>query len=306
MARHFGELWFNYEPYQHLTRKGIVNYRGVNHDLQSKKVMGRADELSVSHSRFLKDLVGHKVPTITKFIRGNGRISQVNNCMKPDLTILVVRNIYQVLASVIQMPWNLYSFGSPSIKLSYRNFLDEVVEEALEQGLINESVLKSASFLIGNRLFDNALYWYIMNLSALNSIDDNTLVLRYEEMDNLPELLHSRMPIIFPGDDNMNEKLFVGGNIHSDVTLKSLDTKTIMHKAVGVGNELLYSALNRTLSGGSLSVAMETGEKVVLNSNIDSVTTSKAFKSKMRITIAPHFVIDELQKNVDRLVGAKM
>jgi hypothetical protein len=299
LAKHYGKIRLNYEPYHHLTRKGILNFRGITNDLRSKKIMAAHDVLDSAHANFIKSLYSKDTPTVTKFIRGNGRINQINEILNPDLTIVIVRDVYQVLASVLQMNWNFYAFGNPGIKLTYHNFINKLVEEAKEESLVEDDLLSSEPFMKANRILDNALYWYIMNKAALRNIVGPVILLKYEDISLLPGKLHRFNADVFPADVSMSNTKFIGSNIHNDTTLVSDKKRSSATKLLSVVNELGFSATSKLSIGSVYSIPLRIGDNVIINSNVKkSVVLEKKVYGRKNIIVEKNTLLDAMNSEV--------
>ena len=126
LAKKHGEVWINYEPYFWLDRKTTtLNYEGFYHHSTSPHLLSDSGKLSPGHLRFLKKLTKPNKTIVTKFIRGNGRINAINEVLKPDYNFIIVRDLYQVLISVLKTNWDFLSVGF-EYRMSWDKFINEV------------------------------------------------------------------------------------------------------------------------------------------------------------------------------------
>jgi hypothetical protein len=126
-----GSAWINYEPYFWLNRKTVsINYEGLYHHSSSPHIATDPSQLSRRHRNFLQQLSNHKEDVITKFIRGNGRTRAIIPLIQPDHTFVIVRDLYQVLKSVLRTNWDFLSVGF-EYKLNWENFMNEVRRSGL-------------------------------------------------------------------------------------------------------------------------------------------------------------------------------
>ena len=186
MAKYINKcLWLNYEPYYWLSN-GIINYEGVYQNVNSKQIMNAEDKLSKRHIRFIKNMKHSKLPTLTKFIRGNGRIDQICEIHQPEYIIGVIRPLDQVLASLNKFNWDFFSVGSikdfknSRIKI-WNRFINDVATSDLLNSEKDFEIFESVK-LDENWEFRNAFYWYVMNLALLNSKkkNDNFILINYD------------------------------------------------------------------------------------------------------------------------------
>lgn len=224
LAKKYGKVRINYEPYFWHSPKGQVSFEGLHHHLNSPQFIESSKLLSKEHKEYLKGLVDTPdgIPTVTKFIRGNGRIGAINEITKPDLTIIVVRNLYEVLSSICQMDWDFYSVGYSYFKGSYRSFLKSYKTELKGQPFFSnhEDIIPEKS----DRVLDNALYWYGMNKAALNLKDPkNILYLNYSQIVGFGERLKSYLPEI--EIEPIEREKFEGANIHSNYPLEETQSE---------------------------------------------------------------------------------
>lgn len=188
MAKYINKkLWLNYEPYYWLS-DGIVNYDGVYNNVNSKQIMTENDQLSNRHKGFIKNMKHGKYPTLTKFIRGNGRIQQINEIHKADYIIGVVRPLEQVLLSLRKFNWDFFSIGTivtfknSRIKI-WNTFINDLTSSDLLKTDKDLEILETVKS-VENWELRNAFYWYVMNISLLNfknqNQNENFILINYQ------------------------------------------------------------------------------------------------------------------------------
>lgn len=207
-----GMVKVNYEPYYWLNRKtNELNYEGIFHHITSNLIL-KEGQLTKLHADYLLSLYENDtkkdISIVTKFIRANGRIEEINKVMKPDLTIVVIRDVYSVLASLSSKPWDLLGEY-----LVYPNDWERLLDEIKTTEILPEKDLSNILKAISSKQDRNAFYWYIMNMLAIQSNKYVDLYVPYsklEMMENLPDKfgLHSHHSIY-------NER-FKGSNIYND------------------------------------------------------------------------------------------
>lgn len=107
LANKYGEVLVNYEPFHHLSKSGGQSEWGKRIHLSLPFLTRQTEYSGNSFPSFCRTLTRHPI-VITKFIRATGRINLINAYTKPDLSFLVVRDLYEVLNSVGKLTWNLF------------------------------------------------------------------------------------------------------------------------------------------------------------------------------------------------------
>lgn len=217
------KVWINYEPYFWTDRLlSNKSYEGIYHHINTPLNTNSITDLSKKHQNYLKKLSNKKCDIISKFIRGNGRASEINQIMKPDYTIVVVRNLYQVLESIAIRQWDLlgtnlyYSFD---IRDDWKKLKKEVRENKyLKNNEINYFIKQ-----IKNKIDKNAFYWYIMNLNILNSELNNVFFVNFDTLNKL-ENISNRIGLT-TGSKIITDKFFTGSLIHTNNVLTSKNAK---------------------------------------------------------------------------------
>lgn len=231
LAKKHGEVWINYEPYFWLDRKTTtLNYEGFYHHSTSPHLLSDSGKLSPGHLRFLKKLTRPNKTIVTKFIRGNGRINAINEVLKPDYNFIIVRDLYQVLISVLKTNWDFLSVG-----FEYRMSWDKFINEVKKSGIVDE--FEWCIDRIYDRLDKNAFYWYVMNLAALQCTFKPTYFLDYKFISEIESIATE---IIHPAEsESIKNPILSGDYIHGDYPLLSAPSHNSR-------TELLNSALYKT------------------------------------------------------------
>ncbi len=206
-------VWINYEPYFWLSRKTkAVNFEGFYHHTHSPHFAKEAGEFTGAHRKFLKNLAHHDGSIVTKFIRGNGRIEAINEVIKPDHCLIIVRDLYEVLLSVMRTEWDFWSVGW-DYQVDWESFIKEIRgKELIENfdGILNQ---------IEDRIDQNALYWYAMNLAALKSNSQGVHWIEYKRIGEIEDLARrifnlNELPEVF------RQEKFSGENLHRNFPLE--------------------------------------------------------------------------------------
>lgn len=210
IAKKENKVRVNYEPYYWKDRRTLnLNYEGIYHHINSPLIMNKQYNISNDHRRFLLKLVSGDESTVTKFIRANGRIDHINQIIKPDYTFIIIRNLYQVLSSLSKYPWDLLGNN-----LIYENEWDKLIYEIRKKNIIKESYLNYYINNISNWKDKNALFWYIMNLVALECCSDNVFYIDFNNIARIQE--YARLFNLSSNNLDISDLIFIGSNLHGD------------------------------------------------------------------------------------------
>ena len=229
LAQKHDSVWINYEPYFWLDRKTTtLNYEGFYHHSTSPHIVSDPGKLSTGHIRFLKKLTKPNKPIVTKFIRGNGRINAINQILQPDYNFIIVRDLYQVLISVLKTNWDFLSVG-----FEYRMSWEKFINEVKKTGIVEQ--YDWCIDRIYDRLDQNAFYWYVMNLAALQCSFKPTYFLDYKSIQEIEGIAND---IIQPKEkESIKNPILSGDYIHGDFPLISPPSK---HSKSDLLNSVLY------------------------------------------------------------------
>lgn len=206
LAKKFNNVWVNYEPYFWLNRKILHrNYAGIYFDINDNFFPNKISEISNKHVEFLKHLISQNPVSVNKFIRGHGRISKINDIIKPDYTIAVIRDIQGILNSLSKTGFHLFKIG----KYSQLNFFNKQISDFRKSYLFNnkhDMLIKH----VKTDLQKNALIWYLYNLSLLNY--NESFIVDFKNIENIESFAkHYLIENI-----KFDKFLFNGHNIHTD------------------------------------------------------------------------------------------
>ena len=147
VAKKYQKVRIVYEPFfMHSRKKGSENSFAY-------RVHSTAPIVNAENSSSLNNLINSfnfndEIATVYKFIRGNGRIDMINDTLKPDLSILVVRDLYEVLASIAVQTWNMED--------RWNKIQSELIDFYPEAEYLTHP----------NKLMRHAAYWYCLNKYA--------------------------------------------------------------------------------------------------------------------------------------------
>jgi hypothetical protein len=230
IARSEGKVWINYEPYFWLDRKTkVVNFEGFYHNTNGPHFALESSEFSKAHIRFLKKLSKHKVSTVTKFIRGNGRINAIGQVYPADHSIIIIRDLYEVLLSVMKTQWDFWSVG-----WDYQVNWDDFITEVRQKNIVDN--LDWCLSEIVDRIDQNAFYWYTMNLSALKSDNGKHFWIDYSnigEVENIAKEIFNTSEL----PESFRSRKFSGENLHRNYPLDSREDTNFYSNLV---NQTLY------------------------------------------------------------------
>jgi hypothetical protein len=230
LARKENEVWINYEPHLWHNRKTRhINYEGFYHHTNTPHLLDSTNKLSIEHQNFLKKLASHKCSIVSKFIRSNGRIDAITEVLKPDFNFIVIRDLYEVLPSVLKTEWDFWSVGLDYV-ISWENFIKEIG---------SSGIVKNFDWCmsrITDRIDRNAFYWYVMNLAALSAKTPNTFLIDYRNIGIVETISRN---YIWEGADysSIRSEKFSGDNLHQDYPLMSSEK---LHYQKDFLNLILY------------------------------------------------------------------
>ncbi len=225
-----GNVWINYEPYFWLSRKTkAVNFEGFYYHTHAPHFALHSSDFSRGNIHFLQKLANHKQSIVTKFIRGNGRIGAINEILKPDHCIIIIRDLYEVLLSVMRTEWDFWSVGWDYL-VSWEAFIEEVRQKNIVENI--DRFLNQ----IQDRVDQNAFYWYTMNLAALNARPANAEWIDYKNIgiiENIAGKIFGRREL----PESFRSEKFSGENLHRNYPLEG--DENINFKS-HVLNQVLY------------------------------------------------------------------
>src|SRR5262249_42525125 len=142
-----------------------------------------------------------------------GRIAAIEEIAEPDYSFLVIRDLYDVLSSVLRCEWDFFGVGWQHT-IDWNLFVEQVRHAAMVDNL-NWCLDR-----IGDKVDCNAFYWYVMNLSALKAEVPSLYLLRFEklsEIESLAATILGELPIT----ESINDPKFDGDLIHTNYPLFS-------------------------------------------------------------------------------------
>lgn len=200
------QAWVNYEPFCYRTKSLVPTQWGRLLHQSLPLMMCPGCTVSKSFEAFCHHLADHDM-VVTKFIRGNGRINRINEIMQPDFSILVVRDLYQVLNSIALQNWNLVENKREWARIS-------VIAKAQYPFLTEMGLTGTAGI---NKIAMSAVYWFVMNMTALENLNE-TFVIDFNQLESVATiptqcgLQVKELPLL-------TTPLFHGNNIHQDYPL---------------------------------------------------------------------------------------
>lgn len=296
LAEEYGSVRLNYEPYFWQTRlTNSVSFEGLRYHLESPQFCSNVSDFSTQHIKYLNRLTDKgDMPVVTKFIRGNGRISVIDDIMKPDHSVLVIRNVYEVLESLLLMDWDFFSVGYPYFNHSYVSYWGQI-EQYLED-LSDFPWKKDLPTFVYDRIIKNACYWYAMNRSALEQLPSGGLVLQYENISTLEGWAKKKLGIQ-SNVRSISDPMFRGENIHENFPLNDISLSNFF-SWVERWNEMHFYYISRNNKFKWIPIA--TSNIGSISSISKSAPNSNAINNnlKIKIKLPPHPVLDYLNQDI--------
>lgn len=228
-SEQYDKVRVNSEPYIWQTRKGPLSFYGQEIFLKSPIVAEPDINLSEKHNEYLKSLSDEsKTPVVNKFIRGNGIIEQINLVTKPDISILVYRDIYQVLSSLKKYTWEYTDIYNNYLSKEKASFWLLFLSKPYVQKVLKDYNLTPDSISC-NAEIRNAFFWFVNNLKALSCRLDNIYHVPFNEISVLEKLVAANG---FTQNYPMKSKLFFGDNLNKDCTIVDVNTQKKNYKRV--------------------------------------------------------------------------
>jgi hypothetical protein len=215
-----GKVHINYEPYLWLNRKTRqLNYEGYLYNTTSPHFARSSSEFNKHHIRYIDRLVEGKNEVVTKFIRGNGRIKALNEILQPDETVIIIRDLYEVLVSLLRTEWNFWSVGF-DFHVDWNKFIAEIRKKRIIDNL--DWCLGQLDGLIDR----NAFYWYVMNVAALENKGNNIHIIPYKQINAVNRLGKE----IYKLDhmQNVSDSCFNGELLHRNYPLTSNEPRMLV------------------------------------------------------------------------------
>lgn len=306
------KVWVNYEPYLWISRKGIhINHYGLECHLQTPFILSTEEKITdKKHLIFLDSLrdapEGYSI--ITKFIRANGRIPQINKVLDPDYSIVVIRNLYEVIGSISEKDYTLFSVGHfPGAQNKHYEKSKEFLEEAHHKLLIDKNLYTFFSKRISNRTLKNSMYWYVMNKAAILSVpfEGKNIFIEYNSLQK--ELIFFQE--LFGAGPKVSLSSLPGKEIHTDKIIKdyfSNDTKIYTFPI-----QLKYRYNEKQFhSGKKAPFNIQSGSLVEISDFApEHKMTSESkpgFHSEKYLQVQKSSLFDELQEEIDELLNKRI
>lgn len=310
LASNYNNVRLNYEPYFWINTKGVKSFRGMKHayfDSQSFNPI----KLENKQERFIRSLGKGNLPTISKFIRANHKINAINDILSPDISIIVIRDLYEVLASVMKFSWDFFRIGYNIFELSHRTILFNLINEAYESELITkgqqEEFLEMSKINDYKRFYGNAIYWYLMNKTALVHTDSKNSFYQYDSGSvYLGEIMQE---IKYKGNlanyDSEIIKMSGLSAISSD--LYDRVPIGIQSKPLSLIDQYSYLAFQKLLRRPPLFAINKCGENYNLNKNTNSHSLSETeYKPMIRVSISRNSFLNSLNNEILDLLKDKI
>jgi hypothetical protein len=261
----------NYEPYFWETRfTDVFNFEGYYYHMNTPHLVQSTKEFSKGHLSFLKKISSTDLSVTTKFIRGNGRMDAINAVIQPDHNVAIIRDLYQVLVSVLKTEWDFWSVGFEHIQ-NWDSFIKEVR---------NKNLIENYDWCldrISDRLDQNAFYWYVMNKSLLQSNWPNTYFINYSNIKKVEDIARE---IFDPSISlEINNEIFKGDSIHENYPLIS---KTTNNSIATMINNFLYHTKLMNKYGLFIS-SKNYGSDARVNNEYKKIHSSVTNESKISI-----------------------
>lgn len=290
VAQKYGDVLVNYEPLRYQSKSLGPNHWGWRIHRSLPLLTAENEIADKSLREFGKALTRHPF-VVSKFIRGTGRINLINSLTKPNLSILVVRDLYQVLQSVGRLTWNLFDNEKDWLRLH---------EQGIEISPLYKKYAKKLSKY--DKLSTNAAYWFLMNKHALDGLKD-TIVVDYKDLTALEK--HAQRASLEPEGSSLRDAMFKGGRIHRDSPLEEVE-----RRETGMLSRLAEFTIPSKLRVEVNSRFVRRAPGSICRVNVDVPWISKkpektnSIRPEMRVQPNPFF--DQMAQQVNEAVAAAL
>lgn len=290
LAKKHGEVLVNYEPLRYQSKSLGPNHWGWRIHRALPLLASENEGQRNVFQPFGKALIRHPV-VVSKFIRATGRINLINSVTQPDLSILIIRDLYQVLQSVGRLTWNLFDNEKDYLRLH---------SQGIDSFPWYEKSLSRISQY--DKFLSNAAYWFLMNKYALDKLEE-TIVVDYDDMAALEK--HVKRAGIDAEGYSLKDPLFKGGRIHRQIPLEEIDRNN--PSLLTRMTELLiptkvHSELNARFS------MRPPGSLCRINSSAPKIPADGGRKKAIRpeITVKANPLFDEMATQVNEGISAAL
>lgn len=284
LAKKYNYVWLNYEPFRYQTRKlGRGFDRGMHlHENTPLFLDNNSNYFNREFNKFCNDLVDSYEVVVSKFIRGNGRINLINEYTQPNLSFLVVRDLYSILISSAKANWCIIS------KKEWESFIKEASQLY--------PIPKYTNYF-ADKLYVVAIYWYVMNKYALENAKE-LIIIDYNELNLIQQYCSKNIGTI---NIDIRSSLFQGKRIHDDDLIKDCPLKTN-----NKFNQIVSNVKNKIKSKMFKDFSYKTiGNLVMLNPNHNQTDESQSMNEKghqTRIEIPSHPLFEDLSAEINELL----
>jgi hypothetical protein len=289
-----GNVWINYEPYFWLDRYArIVNYEGLYYHFNSPHFLHDENQLTNGHRKFLQKFNHDGTSVVTKDIRANGRISALDSFLKPDYSFLIIRDLYEVLTSMLKREWDFFSVGWEYV-LNWDNFVEEIKKAEIIDNL------RWCLERINDRIDRNAFYWYVMNVAALKYNSEKVYLLRFREFQSLQETSKIIFGEHIPYENILSDK-FHGENLHTNFPLYS--EVPFLSSRRNMVNYLLYKT--RVFARFNYFTSYKTiGTLATINHQPPEIKREEIIKTKSALRIEKTELNEFFVESINRMMDA--
>ncbi|PNW52019.1 UNVERIFIED_CONTAM: hypothetical protein BEN50_10650 [Euhalothece sp. KZN 001] len=288
LAQKYNYVWLNYEPFRYQTRKlGAGFRRGMQlHQNIPLFLENNTNEFNREQEfkRFCDDLIASHEVVVSKFIRGNGRISLINEYTKPDLSFLIVRDLYSILRSSAKANWCVIN------KREWESFLREVNQIYPKFKPIPISYFSDKLYLV-------AIYWYVMIKYALENAK-KIIVINYDELNRIQDYCCENIDTI---DIDIRSSLFQGKRIHDDYLIQDCT-----FKKTNKSKQILSGVKNKIQRKIFKDFSYEKiGNLVMLNPNCTQTDESSGINEKLhqtKIEVPSQPLFEDLSAEINELL----
>lgn len=304
LAQKYGRVRVNNEPYSWMTRKGPMSYEGQYIFINELRETILNQNISSNHRHFIERMNVGNPAIVSKFVRGSMFADTINTVMKPDLTVIVIRDLIDVMNSLKAREWDFLTLSNRDVeKELVSNELIQVLKSWDAQGKFPFSM---NSDMLQDDLMLNGLLWYVTNSELLDKIDGSSAIfLNFRDIELISQsIVENTLKVDTKGKGIRNE-LFFDKNLQKNYPLKDSRLSHITNKILAKVNERKFNAfLNKGIEPKFMK--MEIGSDCRLGSKPNQfeakLTTKKTINPIDRLH---HPLLEQLNDDIFRRLEKK-
>ena len=302
LAQQSGQVRVNNEPMRWLSRRGPVSFAGQQFLIDQRFFSRPKESLDKGFLEFISKLNRPEVPTVSKFVSGSAFAHQINREMNPDMTIVIIRKVEDVLSSISGSSWDYFSLILP--RLGNLDIMDQFMDSESVRMAMSEHMVDSAS--INTRVRTNALYWYLVNSHLLELSGENIYFIPFERIKFFSDVLKSKiMSCDTSIVSSIDNPMFYDSNLAGDYPLTG-DAQSTATKIMSLINEVSF--FSNVKFGLKLPyIELTSGSTAFVSTDESKLITHKTTnRDAIRVNISNDKMISKFQEDISERLNKKL